>query len=121
MGCLLRFLVVLPAELIGGSGADLDSYFNRLAQDLAAIPLNAFGNVVSPELARRHGYDPGIPMRMAVAVVAMGAKTLRILRSLATWAFSSSGASTSHRHLRYHVHCLRSFRSSGLSTTMCWW
>ena len=65
-------LVLHRTEEVGGSGADADSYFNRLAQHASGLRFSAIGKVLSPHLAARFGGTKGVDYVLAVKVVAMG-------------------------------------------------
>ena len=73
-GKQLDQLIVPLGSDATGSGVDLDSYFNRLAQSESGLVRAAFGRSLPAEQLRALGLPTNIPHRLCVAVMAMGGK-----------------------------------------------
>ena len=72
LGSMLRRIILHNGWGIRGSGIDLDSFFNRLKNDVSALPRSAFGRRIPGEEVTDYGGIPGVTYRQALAIVGMG-------------------------------------------------
>ena len=74
MGSMFARVRLNDKHELRGSGSDLESFFNQLAQHPTGLSRSAFGREVSIEEAQRFGFTFREASRMVVSVCGMGGR-----------------------------------------------